>query len=76
MIIIDFLGLIQADIDAVGTLIRKIRNVALDDGLIYEFNDLSIEAMAEDAEYPNTRLKFHAWLGKARIPMQIDVGFR
>jgi predicted nucleotidyltransferase component of viral defense system len=72
---IDFLGLVPADIDAVGTLIRKIGNVALDDGLIYEFSDLSVEAMAEDAEYPGIRLKFDAWLGKARIPMQIDVGF-
>jgi len=72
---IDFLGLVPADIDAVGALIREIGNVALDDGLIYEFDDLSIEAMAEEAEYPGIRLKFDAWLGKARIPMQIDVGF-
>jgi hypothetical protein len=72
---IDFLGLIPEDIDAVGTLIRGIGNVALDDGLVYEFDDLSIEAMAEDVEYPGIRLKFDAWLGKARIPMQIDVGF-
>ena len=72
---IDFLGLIPADIDAVGASIREIGNVPLDDGLIYEFNDLSIEAMTEDAEYPGIRFKFDAWLGKARIPMQIDVGF-
>ena len=31
--------------------------------------------MSEDTEYPGIRLKFNAWLGKARIPMQIDVGF-
>ena len=73
--VIDFLGLVPADIDAVGALVREIGNVALDDGLVYEFDDLSIEAMAEDAEYPGIRLKFDAWLGKARIPMQIDVGF-
>lgn len=72
---IDFLGLIPGDIDAVGALIREIGNVTLDDGLVYEFNDLSIETMAEDAEYPGIRFKFDAWLGKARIPMQIDVGF-
>ena len=72
---IDFLGLVPSDIDAVGALIREIGNVALDDGLVYEFNDLNIETMAEDAEYPGIRLKFDAWLGKARIPMQIDVGF-
>lgn len=72
---IDFLGLIPGDIDTVGGLIREIGSVELDDGLVYEFDDFSIEPMAEDAEYPGIRLKFDAWLGKARIPMQIDVGF-
>ena len=72
---IDFLGLFPRDIDVVGASIREIGNVALDDGLVYEFDDLSIEAMVEDAEYPGIRLKFDAWLGKARISMQIDVGF-
>jgi predicted nucleotidyltransferase component of viral defense system len=72
---IDFLGLGPRDIDAVGTSIREIGKVALDDGLVYEFDHLSIESMAEDAEYPGIRLKFDAWLGKARIPIQIDIGF-
>jgi len=72
---IDFLGLGPRDIDAVGTSICKIGKVELDDGLVYEFDHLSIESMAEDAEYPGIRLKFDAWLGKARIPIQIDIGF-
>jgi predicted nucleotidyltransferase component of viral defense system len=72
---IDFLGLGSGDIDAVGASIREIGNVTVDDGLVYDFDHLSTEAMAEDAEYPGIRLKFDAWLGKARIPMQIDVGF-
>ena len=72
---IDFLGLAPSDIDTIGALIREIGNLPLDDGLVYEVNELSIETMAENAEYPGIRLKFDAWLGKARIPMQIDVGF-
>jgi len=71
---IDFLGLMPGDIDSVGGFIQEIGSVALNDGLVYEFDDLSIESMS-DAEYPGIRLKFNAWLGKARIPMQIDVGF-
>jgi len=71
---IDFLGLMPGDIDSVGGFIREIGSVALNDGLVYEFDDLSIESMS-DAEYPGIRLKFNAWLGKARIPMQVDVGF-
>lgn len=72
---IDFLGLAPNDIDTIGALIREIGNLPLDDGLVYEVSELDIETMAEDAEYPGIRLKFNAWLGKARIPMQINVGF-
>ncbi|MBN1382190.1 MAG: nucleotidyl transferase AbiEii/AbiGii toxin family protein [Deltaproteobacteria bacterium] len=72
---IDFLGLGSGNIDAVGASIREIGGVVLNDGLVYNFERLSAETMAEDAEYPGIRLKFDAWLGKARIPMQIDVGF-
>jgi predicted nucleotidyltransferase component of viral defense system len=72
---IDFLGLAPSDIDTIGALIREISNLSFDDGLVYEVNEMSIETMAEDTEYPGIRLKFDAWLGKARIPMQIDVGF-
>ena len=72
---IDFLGLFPGNSDAVGASIRDIGNVHLDDGLVYKFDNLSIEAMSDDQEYPGIRLKFEAWLGKAKIPMQIDVGF-
>jgi len=72
---IDFLGLGSKDTEAVGASIREIGSMSFDDGLVYEFDPMSIEAMAEDTEYPGIRLKFDAWLGKAKIPMQIDVGF-
>jgi len=72
---IDFLGLGSKDTEAVGASIREIGSMTIEDGLVYEFDHMSIEAMAEDTEYPGIRLKFDAWLGKAKIPMQIDVGF-
>lgn len=72
---IDFLGLGSKDTQAVGASIREIGSMAFDDGLVYEFDHMSIEAMAKDTEYPGIRLRFDAWLGKAKIPMQIDVGF-
>lgn len=72
---IDFLGILPNNRDAVGLLIREIGDVRVDDGLVYDFRKLSTETMAGDAEYPGLRLKFDACLGKARIPMQIDVGF-
>ncbi len=72
---IDFPGLMPGNINSVERFIREIGSMAIDDGLIYKFDDFSIEAMAEHTEYPGIRIKFDGWLGKARIPMQIDVGF-
>jgi len=72
---IDFLGLMPGNINSVERFIREIGSIAINDGLVYKFDDFGIEAMAEDTEYPGIRIKFDGWLGKARIPMQIDVGF-
>jgi Nucleotidyl transferase AbiEii toxin, Type IV TA system len=36
---------------------------------------MSVEPIRDDAEYSGFRVKFHATLGAARIPMQIDIGY-
>ncbi len=72
---IDFLGLIKRDSASVSAAIQQIGKLELNDGIAYEFNDLNIEVMSDDSEYPGMRLTFTASLGKARFPMQIDVGF-
>jgi len=72
---VDFLGLMNGDPDVVSRAIRQIGELAINDGLVYEFNNLNIEVMSERSDYPGLRFKFTAYLGKARMPMQIDVGF-
>ena len=72
---IDFLGLMKRDSEAVSAAIQQIGKLVQNDGIVYEFNDLNIEIMSADSEYPGIRLMFTASLGKARFPMQIDVGF-
>lgn len=72
---IDFLGLMKRDSDSVSAAIQQIGKLALNDGLVYEFNDLNVEVTSADSEYPGIRLMFTASLGKAKFPMQIDVGF-
>lgn len=57
---IDFLGLGSKDMEAVGASIREIGRMTFAYGLIYEFDRMSIEALAEDTEYPGIRLKFDA----------------
>ncbi len=74
------------DIDLAGRTsneVEHMRSVATElcqvdsepDGL--EFNEASIEVerIKDDAEYSGVRIRFNATLAKARIPMQIDVGF-
>lgn len=50
--------------------------LAVDDDAI-KFNRASIEVsrIKEDADYEGVRVQFHATLARARIPMQLDIGF-
>lgn len=72
---IDLTGTIPGDIDTVSQAIQEIGRIEVDDGLVYDFTDMSYETMSPDSEYPGARLKFIAQLGQARIPIQIDIGF-
>lgn len=45
------------------------------DGLEFDAASIEVQRIKEDAEYEGVRIRFNATLAKARIPMQIDVGF-
>ncbi len=45
------------------------------DGLEFAADSIEVQRIKEDAEYEGVRIRFIATLAKARIPMQIDVGF-
>jgi len=60
--------------------LRKIVHEAMqadvpEDGMTYDPNTLESTGVAETAEYNGVRLTFRGFLGTARVPMQIDVGF-
>jgi predicted nucleotidyltransferase component of viral defense system len=46
-----------------------------EDGMTYDPDTLESTVIAETAEYNGVRLTFRGFLGTARVPMQIDVGF-
>jgi hypothetical protein len=75
-----------ADIDLLGQtsnaeedLLQLFRQVALteapDDGLQFDPESVTIEPIAEDAEYQGTRIKLLGRLGSARVSLQVDIGF-
>lgn len=45
------------------------------DGVEFGADSIEAERIKEDAEYAGVRVRFSGVLAKARIPMQIDVGF-
>lgn len=45
------------------------------DGVVYEPNSVIMEVMQNQREYEGVRVRFHARLESAKIPMQIDLGF-
>jgi len=46
-----------------------------EDGMTYDVDTLESTGIAETAEYNGVRLTFRGFLGTARVPMQIDIGF-
>lgn len=57
-----------------------IREVAVvevphDDGLRFDPEAIRIEEIQEDRQYAGLRIKMVAYLGRTRIPTQIDIGF-
>ncbi|MEO8097593.1 MAG: nucleotidyl transferase AbiEii/AbiGii toxin family protein [Acidobacteriota bacterium] len=73
---IDFAGRTSNELDHIADIVGELCEIVTEpDGI--EFNRAAIEAnrIKEDAEYEGVRVRFYATLAKARIPMQIDIGF-
>jgi predicted nucleotidyltransferase component of viral defense system len=73
---IDLAGRTRNELGHIGELVGAVCEVVAEpDGV--EFNRAAIEVsrIKEDADYEGVRVRFHATLAKARIPMQIDIGF-
>jgi hypothetical protein len=73
---IDLLGFVKNDIDHLEAIVRDACNFDVDDdGLNFDAASVAGERIKEDADYEGIRIRFTGLLEKARIPMQIDVGF-
>jgi predicted nucleotidyltransferase component of viral defense system len=73
---IDLLGRMENSVEEVVSAVEAIcQESVTDDGLRFEAEGIVGERITETANYAGVRLRFAAYLGKARIPMRIDVGF-
>jgi len=73
---IDLLGRMENNVERVVSAVKAIcQEPVPDDGLRFETGSIIGERITETANYAGVRLRFTAYLGNARIPMRIDVGF-
>jgi predicted nucleotidyltransferase component of viral defense system len=73
---LDFLGRLDNSTENVARIIREVCTTDVEpDGLLFDSETVKAERIKEDADYEGVRVRFIALLGKARVTMQIDVGF-
>jgi hypothetical protein len=72
---IDFLAYVERSPKNLAAIFREISTVQDDDGLVFDPDSVTAQAIKQDADYEGVRIRFRGLLGKARVTMQVDVGF-
>lgn len=73
---LDLLGLGENSAKRVSEVFKQICNLTVEpDGLVFDAESVRVEPIREDQEYQGQRVTLQAMLGKARIPVQVDIGF-
>jgi predicted nucleotidyltransferase component of viral defense system len=73
---IDLLGKIDNRIDTITTVMKDVCLIDVEpDGISFNAETVDAVRITEDAEYEGVRARVHGNLGKARISIQIDIGF-
>jgi hypothetical protein len=72
---VDVLASGAADDAAIRALVAQICDVSCpEDGLRFDLTELVIETIRPEEEYSGNRARFRAFLGNARIAVQLDIG--
>lgn len=72
---VDVLASGAVDDAAIRSLVAEICDVAChEDGLQFDLSELVIETIRPEEEYSGKRARFRAFLGNARIAVQLDIG--
>lgn len=73
---LDLLGYGEHAPEAVDGAFRAILAQPVDDdGVVFDIESIEVGPIREDAEYGGVRVRTHATIAGARIPIQVDVGF-
>ena len=73
---IDLLGFTENSMDNLETIVKEICTVEVEkDGIEFDGEHIQVQRIKEDADYEGVRIKSFAFIGRSRIPIQIDIGF-
>lgn len=71
----DLLGFGPGDLESIATTFRHIAGIAVEDGIFFDPESVSISEIRKDAGYAGARVLMVAEVAKARCKTQIDIGF-
>jgi len=73
---VDLLSCSENSMENIRKIIGEICNLeVIPDGLLFDLRGIQVEEIRKPAESPGIRVRFRAFLGSAKIPMQLDLGF-
>lgn len=73
---IDLAGKTSNELDHIRSVISELCESTTEaDGLEFDPASIEVQRIQEDAEYEGVRVRFQGMLARARIPIQIDIGF-
>ena len=73
---IDLEGRVNNQLDHTKEIVATVCEVAVEpDGIAFNRTSIEVSRIKEDADYEDVRVQFHATLARARVPMQLDIGF-
>jgi predicted nucleotidyltransferase component of viral defense system len=73
---IDLLSYAKNDPDHLKKIFAEICDLpTVDDGLTFDASRIITETIKEGADYEGVRIRFTAYLDRARVPMQLDIAF-
>ena len=72
---IDLLGFGRSDLAIIQKTILEIASIDVDDGMIFETENIRLEEIRKNMGYAGVRVIVPAMLDKARCKTQIDIGF-
>jgi hypothetical protein len=72
---LDLLGFGNSEPETMLAVFREVCAVAVDDGVAFDVEALTVETIRDDMEYGGLRLRTNATLDGARIRVIVDIGF-